>query len=55
MLVFASIYYQAEFFGDRQDAIAARTATDLEAICNTLLLIFGSGMVFGDVRLGRGA
>jgi len=29
---------------------AARFATDTEAVCNTLLLIFGLGMIFGNWR-----
>jgi len=29
---------------------AARAATDTEAICNSLLLIFGLGMIFGNLR-----
>lgn len=31
-------------------SLAARTATDVEAVCNSLLLIFGLGMIFGNLR-----
>jgi hypothetical protein len=36
-------------------SLAARFASDIEAICNTLLLIFGLGMIFGDWRAARRA
>jgi len=31
-------------------SLPARVATDIEAVCNTLLLIFGLGMIFGNIR-----
>jgi hypothetical protein len=31
-------------------SLPARCSTDVEAICNTLLLIFGLGMIFGNLR-----
>jgi hypothetical protein len=31
-------------------SLPARVATDVEAVCNTLLLIFGLGMIFGNIR-----
>ena len=31
-------------------SLEARFGTDIEAVCNTLLLIFGLGMIFGNIR-----
>jgi hypothetical protein len=31
-------------------SLAARSATDIEAVCNSLLLIFGLGMIFGNLH-----
>lgn len=31
-------------------SLPARVGTDVEAVCNTLLLIFGLGMIFGNIR-----
>ena len=35
-------------------SLPARMATDIEAVCNSLLLIFGLGMIFGNLYPGSG-